>query len=262
MRRSPGRASRWPGRRWRRTRSSRGGMRAVPAARRLGRDPIGSSPPPPASPRRASEPLRAGSKPSSPPTARSERAGKALFIGGGQAARRFERCMRRTLHDRRGGSTASAERRARRRRRRGSACVYVALVAADGRAGRRSGRSRAAGIWSITGRGLTLYHMPPGDPLAALYQVRLTLIPNLAVDLVYLALSPVLSAESVIRARLDRRLRAARLGRVAAQQGAQRRAAADRPARAGALLQPRHHARPGQFRPRHGPGDSRRRRGG
>ncbi len=46
---------------------------------------------------------------------------------------------------------------------------------------------------------LTLYQMPAGDPLAALYQARLTLIPNLAVDLVYLALSPVLSAESVIR---------------------------------------------------------------
>lgn len=46
---------------------------------------------------------------------------------------------------------------------------------------------------------LTLYHMTPGDPLAALYQARLTLIPNLAVDLVYLVLSPLLSAESVIR---------------------------------------------------------------
>ncbi len=46
---------------------------------------------------------------------------------------------------------------------------------------------------------LTLYQMPAGDPLAALYQARLALIPNLAVDLVYLALSPVLSAESVIR---------------------------------------------------------------
>ena len=40
--------------------------------------------------------------------------------------------------------------------------------------------------------------MPAGDPLAALYQARLALISNLAVDLVYLALSPVLSAESVI----------------------------------------------------------------
>jgi hypothetical protein len=46
---------------------------------------------------------------------------------------------------------------------------------------------------------LTLYQMPAGDPLAALYQARLTLIPNLAIDLVYLALSPVLTAESVIR---------------------------------------------------------------
>jgi hypothetical protein len=46
---------------------------------------------------------------------------------------------------------------------------------------------------------LTLYQMPAGDPLAALYQARLTLIPNLAIDLAYLALSPVLSPESVIR---------------------------------------------------------------
>jgi hypothetical protein len=46
---------------------------------------------------------------------------------------------------------------------------------------------------------LTLYHMTPGDPLAALYQARLALIPNLAIDLVYLALAPVFSPESVIR---------------------------------------------------------------
>jgi len=46
---------------------------------------------------------------------------------------------------------------------------------------------------------LTLYAMPAGDPLAALYQARLALIPNLAIDLVYLALSPILSPESVIR---------------------------------------------------------------
>jgi hypothetical protein len=46
---------------------------------------------------------------------------------------------------------------------------------------------------------LTLYGAPVGDPLAALYQIRLTLIPNLAIDLVYLALAPVFSPESVIR---------------------------------------------------------------
>ena len=46
---------------------------------------------------------------------------------------------------------------------------------------------------------LTLYGMAPGDPLAALYRTRLELIPNLAVDLLYLALAPALSAESVIR---------------------------------------------------------------
>jgi hypothetical protein len=46
---------------------------------------------------------------------------------------------------------------------------------------------------------LTLYGAPAGDPLAALYRIRLTLIPNLAIDLVYLALAPVFSPESVIR---------------------------------------------------------------
>ena len=44
---------------------------------------------------------------------------------------------------------------------------------------------------------LTLYHMAPGDPLAALYQVRLTPIPDLALDLANLALSPLLSPQSV-----------------------------------------------------------------
>ena len=46
---------------------------------------------------------------------------------------------------------------------------------------------------------LTLYGMPPTDPLAALYGVKLAIIPNLAVDLVYLALSPAFSPETVIR---------------------------------------------------------------
>ncbi len=45
---------------------------------------------------------------------------------------------------------------------------------------------------------LTLYHMAPGDPLAALYQVRLTPIPDLAVDLAGLALSPILTPYGVI----------------------------------------------------------------
>ena len=45
---------------------------------------------------------------------------------------------------------------------------------------------------------LTLYHMAPGDPLAALYQVRLTPIPDLAVDLAGLALSPLLTPYGVI----------------------------------------------------------------
>ena len=45
---------------------------------------------------------------------------------------------------------------------------------------------------------LTLYHMAPGDPLAALYQVRLTPIPDLAVDLAGLALAPLLTPYGVI----------------------------------------------------------------
>jgi hypothetical protein len=44
---------------------------------------------------------------------------------------------------------------------------------------------------------LTLYHMAPGDPLAALYRVRLTPIPDLALDLANLALSPLLSPQAV-----------------------------------------------------------------
>jgi hypothetical protein len=46
---------------------------------------------------------------------------------------------------------------------------------------------------------LTLYDMTPGDPAAALYAVKWALIPDLALDLAYLALSPVLSAEAAIR---------------------------------------------------------------
>ena len=45
---------------------------------------------------------------------------------------------------------------------------------------------------------LTLYHMAPGDPLAALYQVRLTPIPDLAVDLAGFALSPLVTPYGVI----------------------------------------------------------------
>jgi len=45
---------------------------------------------------------------------------------------------------------------------------------------------------------LTLFHMAPGDPLAALYQVRLTPIPDLAVDLAGFALAPILSPYGVI----------------------------------------------------------------
>ncbi len=44
---------------------------------------------------------------------------------------------------------------------------------------------------------LTLYGMAPSDPLAALYQFRLALIPDLAIDLANLALSPLLSPQAV-----------------------------------------------------------------
>ena len=45
---------------------------------------------------------------------------------------------------------------------------------------------------------LTLYHMPPGDPLAALYQVKLAPIPDLAIDLAGFALAPILTPYGVI----------------------------------------------------------------
>lgn len=41
---------------------------------------------------------------------------------------------------------------------------------------------------------LTLYHQAPGDPVADLYRVHFGLIPNMGVDLVYLALWPWVSA--------------------------------------------------------------------
>ena len=72
-----------------------------------------------------------------------------------------------------------------------AAGLYAALVAAT---------AAPALIWPIP-RGndlvdhwarLTLYHMAPGDPLAALYRVRFGLIPNLGLDALYLALSPLL----------------------------------------------------------------------
>ena len=79
-----------------------------------------------------------------------------------------------------------------------AAWLYAALVAA---------MAAPALIWPIP-RGndivdhwarLTLYHMAPGDPLAALYRVHFGLIPNLGLDALYLALSPLLSPESVVR---------------------------------------------------------------
>jgi len=46
---------------------------------------------------------------------------------------------------------------------------------------------------------LTLLTMSADDPLNALYSVHFAIIPNLGLDLLYLALSPVLSAQSVAR---------------------------------------------------------------
>ena len=46
---------------------------------------------------------------------------------------------------------------------------------------------------------LTLLTMPASDPLNAIYQVKFDLIPNLAIDFIYLALSWALSPQSVVR---------------------------------------------------------------
>jgi hypothetical protein len=79
-----------------------------------------------------------------------------------------------------------------------AALIFAALVAA---------MAAPALIWPIP-RGndivdhwarLTLYHMAADDPLNGLYRVRFGLIPNLGLDALYLALSPLLSAQSVVR---------------------------------------------------------------
>ncbi len=57
---------------------------------------------------------------------------------------------------------------------------------------------RAADIVNHWAR-LTLYGMSAADPLNALYQIKLAIIPNLGIDLIYLTLSPLLSAQSVAR---------------------------------------------------------------
>lgn len=57
---------------------------------------------------------------------------------------------------------------------------------------------RAADIVNHWAR-LTLYGMPAADPLNALYRIEFGIVPNLGVDLVYLTLSPLLSAQSVAR---------------------------------------------------------------
>ena len=46
---------------------------------------------------------------------------------------------------------------------------------------------------------LTLYNMPADDPANGLYRISFGLVPNLGIDALYLALSPLLSPQSVIR---------------------------------------------------------------
>ena len=46
---------------------------------------------------------------------------------------------------------------------------------------------------------LTLLGMSADDPLAKLYAVKFAIIPNLAIDLLYLALAPIMSAQAVAR---------------------------------------------------------------
>ena len=46
---------------------------------------------------------------------------------------------------------------------------------------------------------LTLYHAGPGDPVAGLYRLHFGLIPNLGIDALYLALSPLLSPQNAAR---------------------------------------------------------------
>ncbi len=81
---------------------------------------------------------------------------------------------------------------------RAAGAVYLTLVALA---------AAPAGLWPIP-RGndivnhwarLTLYGMAPDDPLRGLYHVHFGLIPNLGLDAVYLALSPLLSPETVVR---------------------------------------------------------------
>src|SRR4051794_25187647 len=57
---------------------------------------------------------------------------------------------------------------------------------------------RAADIVNHWAR-LTVLNMPADDPLNAFYSVKFALIPNLGIDLIYLASSPLFSAQSVTR---------------------------------------------------------------
>ena len=137
----------------------------------------------------------------------------------------FRSRTRRTLHDRRGGPTASAERRARRRR------VDAARPRLCGAGRRDGGADRVWPIprsWDLVNHWarLTLYHMTPGDPLAALYQARLTLIPIWRSTSSTLALRRFFAPYRAIALAWVAAFAAARLGRVAARHGGSRRAAA------------------------------------
>jgi hypothetical protein len=77
-------------------------------------------------------------------------------------------------------------------------CLYAALLALMTLPVLIWPIPRAADIVNHWAR-LTLIGMSPADPLNALYQVKFVIIPNLGIDLLYLALSPLLSAASVAR---------------------------------------------------------------
>ena len=81
---------------------------------------------------------------------------------------------------------------------RAMGAVYAALVALSAAPAALWPIPRANDIVNHWAR-LTLYHMAPDDPLRALYRVHLGLIPNLGLDALYLALSPLFSAQTVVR---------------------------------------------------------------
>jgi hypothetical protein len=77
-------------------------------------------------------------------------------------------------------------------------CLYTALVALMIVPVLIWPIPRAADVVNHWAR-LTMLRMPASDPLNALYSVKFAVIPDLGIDLLYLALSPALSAETVAR---------------------------------------------------------------